>query len=367
LGKVSRLSIDNLNVSYTGRDGPVTALDGYSLDVAPGSLTVLLGESGCGKSTALNAIAGLVHPNSGTIRLGDKTLFERAPGMRRKAELPPNQRDIGMVFQSYALWPHLAVLDNVMYPALRRGATRAAAERAAREVLGTVRCSALAERYPGELSGGQQQRVALARAMVARPSLLLFDEPLSNLDAGLRRGLRDELARLHLEIGFTGVYVTHDQSEALALGTQLAVMDGGRIVQLGTPEKIYEHPVSEFVARFFGANMLSGAMTGPGQALTAAGAFAVANSHVSSGPAMVAFMPHAARIEAASDGPLRVSAAMYLGAHWEVRLFSNQEEEVLIEQTTPPPAPGSMVRLIIAPECLHAYAARRPEVTGSTA
>jgi ABC-type Fe3+/spermidine/putrescine transport system ATPase subunit len=354
---VSSLSIENLRVSYAGRDGTVVALDGYSLDVAEGSLTVLLGESGCGKSTALNAIAGLLQPDAGRISLGDQTLFDRRPGTRH-ITTAPNHRDIGMVFQSYALWPHLSVLENVMYPARRRGADRAAAASAALEVLKTVRCDVLADRYPGELSGGQQQRIALARAMVARPKVLLFDEPLSNLDAGLRRGLRDELARLHRQLGFTGVYVTHDQSEALALGTELAVMDGGKIVQLGSPENIYEQPVSEFVARFFGANVISGHLLPPGRLDTLAGSFEY-HGNTPVGPVVVAFMPHAASIEAAPDGKLHVSAAMYLGSHWEVRL-DGANEEVLVEQPAalPPPAPGTRVRLRIAPDKVHAYTPR---------
>jgi len=355
---VSRLSIENLSVSYPGRDGPVVALDGYSLDVAPGSLTVLLGESGCGKSTALNAIAGLVQPSSGRITLGDNVLYERGAGGRRAVAMPPNHRDIGMVFQSYALWPHMSVLENVMYPALRRGVKREQAAVAAREVLATVRCDALTERYPGELSGGQQQRIALARAMVSRPKLLLFDEPLSNLDAGLRRGLRDELGRLHREIGFTGVYVTHDQSEALALGTELAVMDGGKIVQLGSPSDIYERPANEFVARFFGSNILAGRLVTPQRVETVAGAFEYRGT-TPVGDVAVAFMPHVAEVEATPDGALQVSAAMYLGSNWELRLFGANEEILIVQPAgVAPPAIGTKVRLKIGPSQLHAYAAK---------
>ena len=351
---MSKLSVENLRVTYQGREGPVAALSGYNLEVPEGSLTVLLGESGCGKSTALNAIAGLVHPDSGRILLGEKTLFNRG-GVERHVSLAPNHRDIGMVFQSYALWPHLSVLENVMYPAKRRGASRVEAERAAHEVLETVRCGALSNRFPGELSGGQQQRVALARAMVARPKLLLFDEPLSNLDASLRRGLRDELARLHQQVGFTGVYVTHDQSEALALGTELAVMDGGSIVQLGTPEQIYERPINEFVARFFGANIIPGKLSPPGLLETVAGQFEY-HGNTPIGRVSMAFMPHAAVIEPSTDGALHVGAAMYLGSHWEVRLQA-EGIELLVEQRAElaPPAPGSRVRLRIPPDKVHAY------------
>ena len=207
-------------------------------------------------------------------------------------------------------------------------------------------------------AGRDGEVVALARAMVARPKLLLFDEPLSNLDAGLRRGLRDELARLHRQLGFTGVYVTHDQSEALALGTELAVMDGGKIVQLGSPENIYQRPVSEFVARFFGANIISGDLLPPGRLETVAGTFEY-HGNTPVGPVLVAFMPHAAEIETDTDGKMHVSAAMYLGSHWEVRL-DGANEEVLVEQPAAqtPPAPGTRVRLRIPPDKVHAYSAR---------
>ncbi len=351
------LTIEDLRVSYAGDGGEVHALAGYSLAVKAGSLTVLLGESGCGKTTALNAVAGLVQPASGRITLGDEVLFESAGGRRRAVCVPPNRRDIGMVFQSYAIWPHMSVLENVMYPASRRGANRTDASAAARVALDTVRCGAYAERYPAELSGGQQQRIALARAIMARPKLLLFDEPLSNLDAGLRRGLRDELARLHHELGFTGIYVTHDQTEALALGTELAVMESGKILQLGSPADIYERPVNEFVARFFGANLMTGRLVANQRIETGAGLLDYDGS-LPLGPVRVAFMPHAARIEPADDGELQVVAAMYLGSHWEVRV-QGMVDELLIELHAPEavPAIGARVRLRVPADKLCVFAA----------
>jgi iron(III) transport system ATP-binding protein len=357
---VSTLDVEGLQVRYAGREGLVMALADFALHVPQGRLTILLGESGCGKSTALNAMAGLVEPNAGRIRLGDSVLFD-GDGPRRRINLPPNLRDIGMVFQSYALWPHLTVLANVLYPLRRRGIGREEAERAARAALATVRCERLSDRYPGELSGGQQQRIALARALVARPKLLLFDEPLSNLDAGLRRDLRDELARLHQEIGFTGVYVTHDQSEALALGTDVAVMDGGRVLQSGTPEQLYEQPASVFVARFFGANVVPGQVaerSGPGGCIATPVGLLDARRLPETAGVTVAFMPQSVIVEAAEDGPLLVTTSLYLGSHREMRLAAKGCDILAMQPADcPAPGPGTRVRIRIAADRVHAYAA----------
>jgi iron(III) transport system ATP-binding protein len=357
---MTALAIEDLTVTYAGARGPVAALDSFSLTVAPGGMTILLGESGCGKSTALNAIAGLIEPSSGRIRLGDNVLYE-GRGRRATTNASPNHRNIGMVFQSYALWPHLSVLDNVMYPLRRQRVPRADAERRAREALAVVRCEILGDRNPGELSGGQQQRVALARAIVSRPKLLLFDEPLSNLDAGLRRGLRDELARLHRELGFTGVYVTHDQSEALSLGTDVAVMSGGRVVQSGKPAEIYERPATEYVARFFGANVIPGRIIGASASIhqieTAAGIFESAHLR-GEGSVSVAFMPQDARLELAADGPLTVASALYLGSHREIRV-TTRGCDIIVVQPASAPAPdiGARARLHVAASATHTYPA----------
>lgn len=358
---MSALEVEGLTVAYAGRHGSVTALADFSLAVPSGRLTVLLGESGCGKTTALNAIAGLIKPSAGRIRLGGGTLFGRDADGRR-ADAPPNKRDIGIVFQSYALWPHLTVLDNVLYPLRRRGVARAEADRKAMDALALVRCDQLAQRYPGELSGGQQQRIALARAIVARPECLLFDEPLSNLDSSLRRGLRNELARLHWEIGFTGVYVTHDQSEALALGNEVAVMSGGRIVQLGTPRDIYQRPASEFVARFFGANIVPGRVVEragvSGRVRTPLGLLA-AERVAAEDDVVLGIMPQAVEVVPDADGALSLVDARYVGTHVELRLAAGDCEILAIQRDgLAVPAPGARARIEVAPTAVHVFAAQ---------
>jgi iron(III) transport system ATP-binding protein len=240
----------------------VFAVNDVSFEVKEGELFTLLGPSGCGKTTTLRAVAGLEPPDSGRIALGDRVLFER-DGSARVVTVPANQRGLGMVFQSYAIWPHMTVFDNVAFPLqVRSRATRpsnAEIRERVERVLHTMELDHLADRQATKLSGGQQQRLALARALVIEPPLLLLDEPLSNLDAKLRESLRYELKRLQREIGITSIYVTHDQIEALALSTKIAVMNAGEVVQLGKPREIYENPNNKFVAEFIGtSNFLNG-------------------------------------------------------------------------------------------------------------
>ncbi|WP_418647878.1 ABC transporter ATP-binding protein [Thauera butanivorans] len=233
------------------------AIDGLDLDIRDGEFFVLLGPSGCGKTTTLRCIAGLEEPSAGRIEIGGAVVADTAA----RVFVPPDKREIGMVFQSYALWPHMTVFDNVAYPVRhrRRGLSRLEIAREAGEALSLVGLAGLEGRAPAELSGGQQQRVALARAIAARPRLLLFDEPLSNLDAQLRLRLRQDLRRVHEEAGRTSVYVTHDQAEALALADRVAVMRLGRLEQLGTPTEIFLAPATRFVAEFVGFdNLLPG-------------------------------------------------------------------------------------------------------------
>ncbi len=244
----------------------VYAVDDVSFDVEDGTLFTLLGPSGCGKTTTLRSIAGLERPDSGTIEVGDRTLF--AGGASRKAvNVPANERGLGMVFQSYAIWPHMTVFDNVAFPLQvtkrsSRLGRREIAERVTR-VLETMELAEYADRHATKLSGGQQQRLALARALVIEPPLLLLDEPLSNLDAKLRESLRYELKRLQRDLGITSVYVTHDQVEALVLSTSIAVMKQGTVMQLGRPREIYENPNCRFVAEFIGtSNFIAGTVAG---------------------------------------------------------------------------------------------------------
>jgi iron(III) transport system ATP-binding protein len=241
----------------TKRFGDAVALDNVSLTIPQGRLACLLGPSGCGKTTALRLVAGFIEPTAGEIALGDRLVSSP------KRTLPPERRNVSMVFQSYALWPHMTVAENVAYGLTLRKLGRDAIQRKVEAILATTKLSNVAERYPGELSGGQQQRVALARALIVEPETLLLDEPLSNLDANLREEMRFEVRRLHDEYRYTTIYVTHDQSEAMTTADLIAVMNQGRIEQLGSPEEIYERPRSEFVARFIGSsNVISGRVVG---------------------------------------------------------------------------------------------------------
>ncbi len=237
----------------TKRYGTAAAVDAVSLEIAHGQLVCLLGPSGCGKTTTLRLIAGFVEPTEGEIVVGGRVVSSP------KRTEPPERRNMSMIFQSYALWPHMTVAENVGYGLSIRKLDKNVIADKVKAILTVARLEHLAARYPGELSGGQQQRVSLARALVVEPETLLMDEPLSNLDANLREEMRFEIRRLHDAFKTTTVYVTHDQSEAMTTADLIAVMNGGRIEQLGTPEAIYDRPVSEFVARFIGAsNVITG-------------------------------------------------------------------------------------------------------------
>jgi putative spermidine/putrescine transport system ATP-binding protein len=233
------LQLTNLTLSYTREQ---IAVQNLNLEVESGELLALLGPSGCGKTTTMKAMAGLLEPVSGQIRLGEKEI----------TRVPANRRDIGMVFQSYALFPHLSVFENVAFGLRIRRVEQKELEQRVTQALETVDLSSFHQRLPAQLSGGQQQRVALARAFVIRPQLMLLDEPLSNLDARLRLEMRVEIRRLQKQLGVTMLYVTHDQAEALALADRVAIMNAGRIEQLATPEVIYNQPATVFAARFVG-------------------------------------------------------------------------------------------------------------------
>ena len=233
------------------------AIDGVSFAVPAGETVVLLGPSGCGKTTTLRCVAGLEHPTAGTISISGRVVSSPAHGIM----LPPRLRNIGMVFQSYAVWPHMTVRQNVIYPLKHRKIGRADAGRKVDEVLELVGLSEYADRPVVALSGGQMQRVALARSIVYRPQLLLLDEPLSNLDAKLRLRLRDDLRRILKATGTTALYVTHDQAEAVVLGDRIGVMRDGKLLQMGTPDEIYNRPADLFVANFTGAtNEITGTL-----------------------------------------------------------------------------------------------------------
>ena len=244
---MSDLSVRDLVVKY----GSVRAVDTVSFSVAEGEFVSLLGPSGCGKTTTLRCIAGLESATSGEIRIGTDVVASDG------REMPPEKRGVNMVFQSYAVWPHMTVFDNVAYGLRTRGVNSADVATRVREVLRLVGLEGYGERFGTELSGGQQQRVAVARAVVTEPRLLLFDEPLSNLDAGLRERMRFELLALQRRLGRTSVYVTHDQAEAMVMSDRIILMNQGRIVQESSPRDLYERPVNRFAAAFVGnANLV---------------------------------------------------------------------------------------------------------------
>lgn len=252
------LSVKALNKEYPGDNGNfVRAAQDITLEVEKGQLFTLLGPSGCGKTTTLRSIAGLEKPSSGEIKVGEKIVYSSD----RNIFLAPNKREIGMVFQSYAIWPHMNVFQNAAFPLQvgKKKYSKKQIEEKVTRALHVVSLDGLESREATNLSGGQQQRLALARALVMEPDLLLLDEPLSNLDAKLRERMRFELKRLQRELGITTIYVTHDQSEALAMSNKIAVMSAGFIQQIGTPREIYDAPVNEFVADFIGTtNFVAG-------------------------------------------------------------------------------------------------------------
>jgi iron(III) transport system ATP-binding protein len=287
------------------RYGDTRAVSGLDLAIRRGELVTFLGPSGCGKTTSLRLVAGLELPSAGRILIAGRDVSRD----------PASARNVGMVFQSYALFPHMSVLDNVAYAPVIRGGDRAAARTRAREILAMLGLDGLEARLPAELSGGQQQRVAVARAIVQQPDVLLFDEPLSNVDAKLRRRVRAEIRDLQRRFGLTAVYVTHDQEEALAVSDRIVVMDHGRIAQIGTPHEVYDRPNSRFVADFIGdANLIEGAVAG--------GTFRAADLALPmegpDGPALVSVRPERIALEAPGAGPVgRIDSATYLGSRVE--------------------------------------------------
>ena len=289
------------------RFGVFAAVDNVSFAVEAGTLVTLLGPSGCGKTTMLRLIAGLEHATSGRILIGGEDVTRRSA----------SERDVSMVFQSYALFPHMNVLDNVCYGLRASGVAKPKAEAMALEKLALVGLAGLEKRLPSELSGGQQQRVAVARAIVLEPKVLLFDEPLSNLDAKLRRHVREEIRSLQQELHLTVVYVTHDQQEALAVSDRVIVMNAGHIAQDAAPRDLYERPASRFIADFIGdANLVNATVTPQGLRL---GAGTAPMTLPGSGNVLVAIRPQAFQL---GNGPLsaEVIKASYLGSHMEYDL-----------------------------------------------
>jgi iron(III) transport system ATP-binding protein len=332
----------------TKRFGEVVAVNAVDLRIEPGEFVSLLGPSGCGKTTTLRLIAGFLPPDAGEIRVGERVISR--PG----AVVPPEQRNMSMIFQSYAVWPHMTVSANVAYGLRMRRVAREPIRRRVLEALQRVRLEALADRYPSELSGGQQQRVALARALVVEPETLLLDEPLSNLDATLREEMRFEIRRLHDEFRITTIYVTHDQAEAMVTSDRIAVMNTGRIEQIGTSEEIYERPRTSFVARFIGAsNILDCEVQGDratvgGVVLRLAGAGPAAARR-----SALSIRPHAIEVRAGGDRPAAAEVNLLPGV---VRrhIYLGDSRDYLIALD------GSAItlRVIVAPTIRHAVGDR---------
>ncbi|WP_186388111.1 ABC transporter ATP-binding protein [Stappia sp. TSB10P1A] len=307
-------------IGVTKRYGTVTAVDNVAFRCEAGTLTTLLGPSGCGKTTTLRMIAGLELASEGKILIDGKDV----------THLSAAERDVTMVFQSYALFPHMSVLENVMYGPRSSGIGKAQAAEMAREKLALLGLAGYDARLPSELSGGQQQRVAVARALVLEPSILLFDEPLSNLDARLRRKVREDIRALQKDLGLTVVYVTHDQEEALAVSDEVIVMSNARIAQMANPRELWNAPANLFVADFIGdANVVDGtitAVTGETAALDLGGASVEAPARgLTPGPVKVAVRPDALRLEPLGEGDAggltgKVTTASYLGKYMEYEI-----------------------------------------------
>jgi len=304
----------------TRRYGGFTAVDDVSLDVADGEFVTLLGPSGCGKTTTLRMVAGFIAPDSGEIRFGD----------RRMTDVPPHRRNTAMVFQSYALFPHMSVADNIAFGLRMRKLSATERESRIAEALDMVSLRGLEKRRPGELSGGQQQRVALARAIVTRPDILLFDEPLSNLDAKLREKVRIEIRDLQRRLRITTLYVTHDQSEAMAISDRIVVMNGGRIEQEGDPATIYRQPRSAFVADFLGAaNIVAVTAIADGMAETAVGRFAFTGEGPASGGARLSWRPEDMQLVPDGSGNIRdavLRSAVFRGNFTELLVEASGQQ-----------------------------------------
>lgn len=371
--------VERLLKTFTRANGStVTPIDEVSLSIEEGEFLVLLGPSGCGKTTLLRCIAGLEVPDSGSIELLGRRVFERGGG--RSVVVPPERRGLGMIFQSYALWPHLTVARNVAYPLEAARVPKAEQKERVQRVLDLVGVAEVAEQVPGRLSGGQQQRVSLARALVGEPSLILFDEPLSNVDAKVREELRLHLLEMQRRIGFTAVYVTHDQVEAMELADRIAVLRDGKIAQLDAPAVIYDQPVSRYVAKFIGtANEITADVVGrDGATLTVSlpGVLdRVAIPVPANGPepgagdrVHIVWRPERTAIleQDPPQGAIVLEGeellSRYLGAYGETIVSLRDGTEVRVTTARPrPTARGAGIRLAIAASDLRVFAEEADE------
>ena len=337
-GKAAPVRFSSVSKVY---GGDVVAVDSIDLEIDAGKLVTLLGPSGCGKTTTLRLIAGLEFASSGRIEIGDRDV----------TRLPPTERDVSMVFQSYALFPHMTVMQNVSYGLKFSGFPKAEAQDRAVAGLELVGLRGLDDRLPSELSGGQQQRVAVARALVLEPQVLLFDEPLSNLDAKLRRQVREDIRAIQQDLRLTVVYVTHDQEEALAVSDEIVVMRDAAIAQMGSPRELFNEPVSQFVADFIGeANIVPCeilSVHGETAEVSVAGyRFSLASRGLKSGSATMAVRPSHLLIGATNGFPARVTKSTYVGVRMEYTIQADFGELFAIQDDVLSPLDtGDEVRL----------------------
>lgn len=341
----SAVRIEGVRKTY----GSTVALDDESLDIEEGQMVALLGPSGCGKTTLLRAIAGLNDLDRGVVRIGDRDM----------TDTPTRQRPIGMVFQQYALFPNMTVAQNISFPLDIRRQPRAARSARVSELLELIGMTALADRYPNQLSGGQQQRVALARALAPEPDVLLLDEPLGALDAAIRNGLRDEIRRIQHRVGITAVFVTHDQSEAMAVADRVAVMDRGRILEVAPPAEIYERPASRFAATFVGSRNALELPVGPDRMVRWGDAFAVPAPQAANGKVLAVFRPEDVRITENAGIAASVDLVVFLGATSRVYLTVDGHtlHVDLPSRRAAAFLPGQRVNVAIAPEAVRVFAA----------
>jgi putative spermidine/putrescine transport system ATP-binding protein len=339
-GGSSRLAVGVQLVELCRSFGPTRALDNLSIDIAPGEFVAFLGPSGCGKTTALRIIAGLDDADSGQVLVGGKDI----------QNVPANKRDMGMVFQAYSLFPNMNARDNVAFGLRMRKMHKAVRRQKAEEMLRLVGLGAFAARYPNQLSGGQQQRVALARALAIEPRVLLLDEPLSALDAKVRGELRDEIRRIHLAVGTTTIFVTHDQEEAFTLADRVAVINEGRLQQIGPPTEIYERPRTEFVAEFVGlTNRLPG-KAGEGAVTVLGTRVPLLEGSVPSGDVIVLVRPEAMRLQPSTDGNGRVVSVSFRGSICVLRVRLTSDQLVLVQMPSAESTkftPGTAVNVTI--------------------
>lgn len=366
---MSSITLSNISKSY-GQGSPM-AVDDLSIDIEEGEFLCLLGPSGCGKTTTLRMLAGLENPTQGDIAMDGKPIVSVSGGIFTPAE----KRGLGLVFQSYALWPHLSVDENIAFGLKLNKVGKAQRETIIAEVTEKLGIAQYRNRYPNQLSGGQQQRVALARMLALNPSVILLDEPLSNLDAKLRLEMRAELRRIHKDLGATIVFVTHDQWEAMTLATKIAVMSEGRLQQLGTPDDIYQRPANRFVAEFVGSlpiNIIA-IEDGERSALAQWMDEVLAGLETSQRPASVGMRPETIRIGNSNQPQVHANTRttavirdiLPTGGSWIIELSVNGAKVFAIAGSAPSHAIGETVSIAVDPLDLHLFDAAGERITVS--